>query len=87
MCRKLLCDSSELVRGALSLVGCHGFNRVGSFGGRGVLSVSLVKAVLHALIPGFCLRSSGLISSIKQYLKMKRVWVIGVLFALLAFGE
>lgn len=50
MYRRLGCDWPKVVRGAQPLVGCHGFNRVGSFGGRGSLLVSLVKAVLRALI-------------------------------------
>lgn len=50
MCQRVCCDWWTVVRGARPLVGCHGFSRVGSFGGRGCLSVSLVKAVLRALI-------------------------------------
>lgn len=38
----------KCVRGAQPLVHCHGSNGVGSFGGSGGLSVSLVKAVVPA---------------------------------------
>lgn len=50
MYRRLCCDWLMVVRGAQPLVGGHGFNRVGSFGGRGSQSFPVVKPLLHALL-------------------------------------
>lgn len=47
--RTRCCDWTKDVRGAQPLVGCHGFNRVGSLVGA-VACQSHVKAVLHAPI-------------------------------------
>lgn len=78
------------MRGAQPLVGRHGFNRVGLFLVGAIACQSLlVKAVLRALVsPAFVSGAERYTSSQSStYLKMKRVWVIGLLFALLAFGE
>lgn len=46
---RLCRDWPKVMRGAQPLAGCHGLDRVGSFGGSGSLSVSLVKPVLRCV--------------------------------------
>lgn len=78
----------KCVRGAQPLVHCHGSNGVGSFGGSGGLSVSLVSCSgACEAVPAFVLKAAFRRWSLLQFHKMKRVWVIGLLVALLAFGE
>lgn len=75
----------------LCVVRCHWSPVTGSFGGSGCLSLSVVKAA-HCARLGPRLLSEELKSCVvcvsrAQSIKMKRVWAIGLLCALLAFGE
>uniref|UniRef100_A0A7N8XKD4 Endoplasmin n=2 Tax=Mastacembelus armatus TaxID=205130 RepID=A0A7N8XKD4_9TELE len=84
MYHRRCCDWSEFVRGAQPLVGCCGFKRVGCLVAE-LTCLCLVKAACAGL-PAFVSGAEGLTSSFKLSIIMKRVWCVGLLFALLAFA-
>uniref|UniRef100_A0A3Q2T0I6 Endoplasmin n=1 Tax=Fundulus heteroclitus TaxID=8078 RepID=A0A3Q2T0I6_FUNHE len=79
-------DWSSLVRGAQALVDGGGFNGVGTLDERSSRTTPAVKTELSALFPLPFVSGAEDSASGELYLKMKRVWVVGLLFALLAFA-
>ncbi|MEQ2302602.1 hypothetical protein AMECASPLE_008293 [Ameca splendens] len=80
-------DWSNVVRGALALVGGGWFNGWGTLSGRSSRTDPAVTTELPALfLLPFVSGAEDSTASVELYLKMKRVWVVGLLFALIAFA-